>query len=118
MLVTLSTDTADPPYEQIRAQVTDAVRTGALAPGAKLPPVRRLAQELGLAINTVARAYRELETDGIVETRGRNGTVVSPHGDISTQAAQRAAVAYVETVRRLALPDAEARALIDAALGA
>ncbi|MFW2512211.1 GntR family transcriptional regulator [Demequina sp. SO4-13] len=118
MLVTLDTESATPPYEQIRTQVREAVQAGTLAPGAKLPPVRRLAQELGVAANTVARAYKELEADGVVETRGRNGTVVSPHGDVTTQAAQQAATAYVETVRHLGLPDKEARALIDAALGA
>lgn len=118
MLVTVSSDSAEPPYEQIRTQVRDAVRAGELVPGAKLPPVRRLAHELGLAVNTVARAYRELETDGIVETRGRNGTVVAPQGNATAQAGQSAATAYVQTVRRLGIPDAEARALIDAALRA
>src|SRR5690554_3042608 len=118
MLVTISTDSATPPYEQIRIQVREAVQSGSLAPGAKLPPVRRLAQELGLAVNTVARAYRELEADGIVETRGRNGTIVSPHGDPSEQAAQQAALTYVQTVRRLGLGDTQARAIIDAALRA
>ena len=118
MLVTVSTDSGTPPYEQIRVQVIAAVQARTLAPGAKLPPVRRLAQELGLAVNTVARAYRELEADGVVETRGRNGTVVSPHGDVTARAAQQAARTYVEAVRRLGLPDAEARALIDGALGA
>ncbi|NHF62787.1 MULTISPECIES: GntR family transcriptional regulator [Microcella] len=116
MLVTVSTESATPPYEQIRVQVRDAVASGALAPGAKLPPVRRLAEDLGLAVNTVARAYRELEADGVVETRGRNGTVVSPHGDATERAAQQAATAYVETVRRLGVADDHARALIDAAL--
>jgi DNA-binding transcriptional regulator YhcF (GntR family) len=116
MDVAIDGGSAKPPYEQIRVQVRDAVASGALAPGAKLPPVRRLAEELGLAVNTVARAYRELEADGVVETRGRNGTVVSPHGDATERAAQQAAATYVETVRRLGLPDAEARALIDAAL--
>ncbi|MDN4480093.1 GntR family transcriptional regulator [Demequina muriae] len=118
MLVTLSADSGTPPYEQIRGQVIAAVQAGTLAPGAKLPPVRRLAQELGLAVNTVARAYRELEADGVVETRGRNGTVVSPHGDATARAAQQAALAYVATVRRLGLPDDESRALVDDALRA
>lgn len=117
MLVTVTTDSATPPYEQIRIQVIAAVKAGTLAPGAKLPPVRRLAHDLNLAVNTVARAYRELETDGVVETRGRNGTVVAPYGDPTDQAAQRAATAYVEAVRRMGLPDTQARALIDAALG-
>ena len=118
MIVTVDPSSATPPYEQIRVQVRDAVRSGALAPGAKLPPVRRLAEELGLAVNTVARAYRELEADSVVETRGRNGTIVSPHGDATERAAQQAATVYVEAVRRLGLTDDEARALIDAALRA
>jgi len=118
MEYSLDPHSATPPYEQIRAQVRDAVRSGALAPGAKLPPVRRLAEELGLAVNTVARAYRELEADGVVETRGRNGTVVSPHGDATERAAQQSATDYVETVRRLGIADDEALALIETALRA
>lgn len=116
MDLSIDAGSATPPYEQLRVQVRDAVASGALAPGAKLPPVRRLAEKLGLAVNTVARAYRELEADGVVETRGRNGTVVAPHGDASERAAQQAARTYVETVRRLGVPDDEARALIDAVL--
>jgi DNA-binding transcriptional regulator YhcF (GntR family) len=116
MEYSIDSNSATPPYEQIRVQVRDAVHSGTLAPGAKLPPVRGLADELGLAVNTVARAYRELEADGVVETRGRNGTVVSPHGDPTEQAAQRAASAYVESVRRLGVADDEAQALIAAAL--
>lgn len=116
MLVTIRTDSDMPPYEQIRTQVRAAVQEGALVPGAKLPPVRRLAQDLGLAVNTVARAYRELEADGIVETRGRHGTVISPQGDPTERAAQHAALTYVQAVRRLGLSDAQARAAIDSAL--
>jgi DNA-binding transcriptional regulator YhcF (GntR family) len=116
MIVTVAADSTVPPYEQIRTQILDAVQSGALAPGARLPPVRRLATDLGLAVNTVARAYRELESQGVVETRGRNGTVVSPHGDPATRAAQQAAMTYAQTVRRLGLTTAEARAFIDAAL--
>lgn len=78
--------------------------------------MRRLAQDLGLAANTVARAYRELEADGVVETRERHGTVVSPHGDATTRGAQQAASAYVEVIHRLGIPDEDARAYIDAAL--
>lgn len=65
-----------PPYEQLRGQLAAAVRAGELAPGATLPSIRRLAEDLGLAPNTVARAYRELEADGLVAARGRHGTVV------------------------------------------
>jgi len=65
-----------PPYEQLRQQVTTLVLGGALLPGARLPSIRQLANDLGLAGGTVARAYRELEGDGVVSTHGRNGTVV------------------------------------------
>jgi DNA-binding transcriptional regulator YhcF (GntR family) len=68
---------AVPPYEQLRQQVSALVTGGALAPGARLPAIRQLANDLGLAGGTVARAYRELEADGVVTTHGRHGTVVA-----------------------------------------
>jgi len=105
-----------PPYEQLRAQLLDAVVSGELAPGARLPTVRRLAEDLALAPGTVARAYRELEASRVIETRGRNGTFVSPHGDPARQEAQRAAARYVEQMRMLRLDADEALALVAAAL--
>lgn len=68
---------AEPPYEQLRMQVVAAIEDGRLAPGDRLPSVRALASKIGLAANTVARAYRELEADGHVVTAGRNGTHVA-----------------------------------------
>lgn len=68
---------AVPPFEQIRSQVTELIATGALAPGSRLPTVRALAADLGIAVGTVARAYRELESAGFVESRRRHGTTVS-----------------------------------------
>jgi GntR family transcriptional regulator len=65
-----------PPYEQLRAQITTMVATGVLVRGARLPPIRQLARDLGVATATVARAFRELERDQIVATRGRHGTFV------------------------------------------
>lgn len=72
---------ATPPYEQLRQQVTALVIGGALTPGARLPAIRQLANDLGLAGGTVARAYRELESDGVVTAHGRHGTIVAgpPH---------------------------------------
>ena len=70
-------DSATPPYEQIRAQVSSLIALGALAPGSRLPTVRSLAADLGIAAGTVARAYRELEQSGLIATRRRNGTVVA-----------------------------------------
>jgi len=69
---------AVPPFEQLREALAERIASGALAPGAKLPPVRALATALGLAANTVARSYKELEAAGFVQTQGRNGTIVAP----------------------------------------
>jgi DNA-binding transcriptional regulator YhcF (GntR family) len=80
VLVHLQVDTSSPvpPYEQIRAQLGVMVTSGVLPEGTRLPPIRQLAGDLGLATNTVGRAYHELELEGLVETRGRHGTVVRP----------------------------------------
>ncbi|MFE4543721.1 GntR family transcriptional regulator [Arthrobacter sp. NPDC056727] len=65
-----------PPYEQIRLQISALIAAGGLPAGTRLPAVRSLAADLGLAAGTVARAYKELEQSGLIETRRRNGTVV------------------------------------------
>lgn len=105
---------ADPPYEQIRAQVADRVAAGELKPGDRLPTVRALADELGVAVNTVARAYRELEQHGVIETRGRAGSFVT--GSERDRAAKEAAAAYADTVRALGVPAGEALELARRAL--
>jgi len=107
---------ATPPFEQLRTQVRDLVTSGELAPGTRLPTVRRLAGDLDLAPNTVARAYRELETDGIIETRGRHGSFVASHGDPVERQAQEAASAFAERIRKLGVDRERAFALIQAAL--
>lgn len=112
MTVDLVLDPAspDPPYEQLRSQITQQVVAGRLAPGTKLPTVRALAETLGIATNTVARAYRELEHAGVVSTRGRLGTVVN--GDGSDRAAKEAAAAYAEAMRALGVGQDEALGLV------
>ena len=65
-----------PPYAQIQDQLAVMIRSGVLAPGMRLPAIRHLANDLGLAVNTVARAYRGLEDDGLVTADGRRGTSV------------------------------------------
>ncbi len=77
MILQVDPNSAVPPYEQLRQQVTALVLGGALAVGDRLPSIRQLANDLGLAGGTVARAYRELESDGVVSTHGRHGTVVA-----------------------------------------
>ena len=66
-----------PPYEQLRRQLVDMIRSGVLAPGERLSPLRQLAGDLGLAVGTVARTYRELEEGGLVVTRRGGGTRVA-----------------------------------------
>lgn len=65
-----------PIYEQIVAQLRAAVADGSLEPGAALPTIRQLAQDLDLNPATVAKAYQLLEKDGVLEAAGRRGTFV------------------------------------------
>ncbi len=115
-MIRIDPASAVPPFEQLRAQVVDEISSGQLAAGARLPTVRRLADDLGVAPGTVARAYRELEASGFIETRGRNGSFVAPQGDAATQQVQRAATAFADQVRALRIGADEALALVAAAL--
>ncbi|HEU4348165.1 MAG TPA: GntR family transcriptional regulator [Actinoplanes sp.] len=115
-MITIDHDSPVPPYEQVRLGIAGLAASGELAAGAKLPPVRQLATELGLAANTVARAYRELEQAGLVETRGRAGTVITARAAKTPVEAQKAAQRYAETVKDLGLPPGQALELVKAAL--
>jgi DNA-binding transcriptional regulator YhcF (GntR family) len=107
-----------PPYEQVRSQVVALVDAGALVPGTRLPTVRRLADDLGLAPNTVARAYRELEQSGVVVTRGRHGTFVAVRGEDREREAAVAAQTYVRRLRELEVDVDAALRHVRAAFGA
>src|SRR4051794_24985345 len=76
---TVSVDPGDPtpPYAQLRRQFVGLIHSAALPDGARLPPLRQLAGDLGLAVGTVARAYRELEAAGLVKSRRGGGTRVT-----------------------------------------
>lgn len=102
-----------PLFDQLRTQVIDGVREGALPPGTRLPTVRELAGQLGVAVNTVARAYRELESAAIVETRGRFGTFIARY-DPTDATMAAAAREYVQVARGLGLGKAEALRYIEA----
>jgi DNA-binding transcriptional regulator YhcF (GntR family) len=108
----------DAPYEQLRAQISGQARGGKLPTGYKLPTVRGLAEELGLAANTVAKAYRALESDGVIETRGRHGTYIAAAGDAAAKEAAEAAQSYVQRAQRLGLDRAAALAAVQDALRA
>ncbi|WP_457963173.1 GntR family transcriptional regulator [Arthrobacter sp. D1-29] len=76
--ISIDLRSATPPYEQIRSQIASLIAIGSLSPGSRLPTVRSLAADLGIAAGTVARAYKELEASGLIESRRRLGTVVAP----------------------------------------
>lgn len=118
-LLTIDHNSAVPPFEQLRTQVASMTVTGELEPGQKLPTVRQLANDLGLAVNTVARAYRELEADGLISTQGRRGTFVRSallERPANRQVATReAAMRFTQTARRNGMSLAEATRLIESA---
>jgi DNA-binding transcriptional regulator YhcF (GntR family) len=109
-----------PPYEQLRAQIAGLIATGALRQGDRLPSVRQLAADLGLAGGTIARAYRELERAGLVEGRGRHGTVIRPDQTPEQRGHQQelatAADRLARTARDLGLSDDAALAALRTAL--
>ncbi|WP_028644824.1 GntR family transcriptional regulator [Nocardioides sp. URHA0020] len=100
---------ATPPSEQLRLQIAARAASGDLPTGTRLPTVRALAAELGVAVNTVAKAYRTLENDGVVTTEGRRGSTISG----ASADARAAAAAYVATARRLGLSLPEAGRLVE-----
>ncbi|MGV0836028.1 GntR family transcriptional regulator [Mycolicibacterium thermoresistibile] len=105
-----------PPFDQLRTQIIDGIRDGRLPAGTRLPTVRELAGQLQMAVNTVARAYRELETAGLVETRGRFGTFVARTDPADARMA-RAAQKYVAAAKALGLDKADALAYVEAEFG-
>ncbi|CAL9285261.1 MULTISPECIES: GntR family transcriptional regulator [unclassified Streptomyces] len=114
----LDPESTTAPYEQLRAQIAGQARSGRLPVGYKLPTVRGLAEELGLAPNTVAKTYRALEADGVIETRGRAGTFVAAAGDAAERQAAAAAAAYAREAHRLGLSRAQAQSAVTDALRA
>lgn len=110
-MITIDHDSPVPPYEQVRAELAARIHDGRLTVGARLPTVRQLANELGLAVNTVARAYRELELGGLVQTRGRAGTFVHT-GDLALAQAEAAARSYANIARTTGLSIDEAVQLL------
>lgn len=121
--VTLVVSTTDPtpPYEQLRRQLVDLVTAGVLSPGERLPPVRQLAADLGLAVGTVARTYRELEAAGVVISRRGAGTRISPQATRRSDAERHQALLeqaqlFVRRARLLGARGDETRAAVEHAL--
>ena len=105
-----------PLFDQLRTQIIDGIRDGKISPGVRLPTVRELAGQMGLAVNTVARAYRELESAGILETRGRFGTFVA-RVDPADAAMATAAHTFASTARALGVDKAAALKYVETAFG-
>jgi DNA-binding transcriptional regulator YhcF (GntR family) len=116
-MIVIDAGSPTPPYEQLRAQLARQIQERSLAVGTRLPTIRRLAADLGLAVNTVGRAYRELEEAGLIETRGRAGSFVSAAGEQAREQARRAAQDYAGLVARLGIERTETIRIVEAALG-
>jgi len=104
-----------PPYEQIRSQVVAHASAGRLRAGDRLPTIRALATDLGVAAGTVARAYRELEASGVVTTRRRTGTVVAAGAPAADDVLGLTAAVFVAAARAAGLGD---EAVLDLVRGA
>jgi GntR family transcriptional regulator len=110
-----------PIYLQLMEQVKHAIETGALRPGEQLPGLRPLAEELVINPNTVAKAYRELEHEGVIELRHGAGAFVSAHlrgrkAADAVKGAQPVVAAAIERLRARGLTDEEIRRLFEAEL--
>lgn len=116
MRITIDAGSSEPPYEQVRRRVIELIAAGELLVGTKLPTVRALAEELSIAPNTAARAYRELEAADVIETRGRNGSFVRARSDSATTTAQRMTVDHVAALRAMGLDDRSIADMLSAAL--
>jgi DNA-binding transcriptional regulator YhcF (GntR family) len=120
MTVELRLDPEDPtpPYEQLRRQLSAVIQAGILDPGTRLPTVRQLAADLGVATGTVMRAYAALESDGLVVTRRGGGTAVSDappllSGDERARRFAELAASLVTQARRLGATDDEIRRAVE-----
>lgn len=120
MMVSVDIAAPRPAYEQIRAQLTALVNSGALPVGTRLPPIRQLATDLELAPGRVAKAYALLEQTGVASAHRRRGTIIQDRGalDANTRLKElnKAASSFAQTIRLLNIDTATARAAIDAAL--
>ncbi len=109
-----------PIYLQLMEQVKHGIETGALRPGEQLPGIRPLAEELVVNPNTIAKAYRELEHEGVIELRQGAGAFVSANTPVrrtdTMRAAQSLIANAVETLRARGITDEEIRRLVEAQL--
>ena len=114
MEITIDIESPQPPFEQLIDQIKAAVTAGVLKPGKPLPSIRQLAVDLELNTKTVAKAYKLLERDAIIETKGYRGTFIHPEAksnckfDLQAWTAQKLA-ATVDELREAGVTDSEIR---------
>ncbi len=123
MIVRIDDQSPVPPYRQLVDQMLALIAGGTLPVGQRLPPVRQLAADLGVANGTVARVYRILEEAGIVETAGRKGTiVVRRHQDVSAEdrldVLRAKTIELTQAAATVGASEREVRDAVDAALAA
>ena len=102
MIIHVNPASGIPIYIQLMEQVKHAIETGALRAGEQLPPLRRLAEELVINPNTVVRAYRELECEGVIEVRHGAGAFVRRPAARHTLVSRKAQGIMQSAVERLA----------------
>ncbi len=116
MIIAVDPDHPLPVYEQVREQVVRMVAAGTLQAGVRLPTIRQLALDLGLAKGTVAKAYELLESDAVIETRGRKGSFVLEMQPVTARAQRtglrEAADSLVIVARQLGADEAAAVAAL------
>jgi GntR family transcriptional regulator len=114
MQISIDIDAPAPPFAQLIAQVKAAVQTGRIRPGEPLPSIRQLANDLALNLKTVAKAYRLLERDAVIQTRGYRGSFVHPDAaancrvDLSEQTHEKLEETIAE-LRAAGVTDSEIR---------
>jgi GntR family transcriptional regulator len=123
MIVNVDEESLVPPYEQLRSQIATLIASGGLQLGDRLPAIRQLAGDLGVAPGTVARAYRELEALGLVRAKRRGTFVTSSvkdttaHSQVNTAAPlARAAETFALSAWQLGVPVEQALENVQEAL--
>ena len=117
----LSPQSGVPLYLQLVEQVRHAIELGALEPGDQLPGIRKLARDLVMNPNTVAKAYREMEHAGLIELRHGAGAFIAANQGGAREAIKDGRLLIdgaVANLRQLGLDDGEIRRLVEAALAA
>jgi DNA-binding transcriptional regulator YhcF (GntR family) len=118
MIVGVEPGSPVPPFEQVRAQLASAIHSGELGAEQRLPTVRQLAADLSLAANTVARAYRELELAGLIETQGRHGSFVAAARPETRREALQVTRDFADAMRDLGIGAHEMVAMLQRELDA